>query len=307
MKRILLTMIVALVAFVGVVHAQISNSTTTSYAVRTYGETDNGDAIDNLYQAFDPDTVVAYSLTISVTDSSSNSLTFDARATWKGSSYTLSHITKHSDAEYWFPPGGTNSRVPDSVFAITWDKPGDGDVYSYVSSPLAGMQYDKTSRAGIVIEAHDADVHAGDVYEVGFDSTFAANDTMFYGIVLPTDATFQMHVQFEVSTSAGAWFNIIKGDSVAGGADTVSIGNVNWAYGDNSELDIYRVATVTETGTEMPGTYVGAGRKVGGEGGSFAEYVWVGGVHKHHVFRFVSLAATNLVTIRARWSEYREQ
>lgn len=163
---------------------------------------------------------------------------------------------------------------------------------------------DDLSRTLVVLPFIVHNIHEGVVYEIGFDSTFSVNDTMLFGFVLPTDTLFCMHVGFSIATSAGSWYNLVQGDTVAGGADTVSIFNAMWESSNTSVVEIYRNAVATETGTEKPGTYIGAGQQSGGEAHPLGEYVWCGGVSKHHLLRFISLGNSNRVTIRVRWAEF---
>lgn len=301
--RRLFFILAASVFLAGNIAAQVSTSAAVNFAIRDAITKESGDPVANLYQDFEPDTVIQYSVSIGITDSSATNTTFDVTLNWKGRRYTKSGLSFRTDAEYWFPTADWNTDIPDSLFAITWDKPGVGDHYSYQSFPLEGMKFDRTTLAGIVIDVAHYEIHDGDTYEVGFDTTFSVNDTMFYGIILPNDDNFEMHVQFEVSTSGGAWYNVIKNDTIAGGADTVSIANVHDGSSNTSELNIYRYAVVSETGSEGWGTLLGAGQNNGGTGRTMGEYIWCGGTHKHHAFRFVSLANSNRVTIRARWYE----
>ncbi len=283
-------------------------SNTFTIAVADVHQSDNGDMVANFVRFFEPDTVIDYGITVvvvdSLDDSSPKEMIIDVTGRWKGQLHAERH-TVRLDAEFIFPQtSGGVSGFPDSVFHLTWDKPGDADRYTYQSKPIAGMKFDGKTLAGIVLEIAHSELHKGNMYEVGFDSIMSVNDTILYAFVMPDDENFSAHMDYEISSSGGSWFNFAKEDSSFSGLDTILPQNVHFGSSNTSELIVYKAAIAEEDGVNFMGHRLGAGQTRGGQARAIEEYVFQGGVGgKVNLFRFVSLANTNSVTVRFRWYE----
>ncbi len=301
--------LIMLCAFASAAGAQMTAPTANLFSVapRTVDQSDIGSMLSNLYLTFDPDTVAQFGITVVVVDSvdaaSPDEIIIDVTGRWNGAIHT-ERQTVHIDAEFTFPhTAGGDGGFPDSVFKLTWDKPGDGDRYTYQSRPATGPALDVHSLGAIGVTHAESEIHEGNMYEAGIDGQYSVNDTIIIGFVLPDNGSFTAHIQGVISTSGGAHFNLVKGDSVSGGTDTLAIYNVNFCSDNTAEIQVYSGAVASETGDELPGVLLGAGQGTGGVGTPQGEYIWCGGTHKHHLMRFVSLANSNRVTIRFRWSE----
>jgi len=300
--------LIMLCAFASAAGAQVTAPTANQFPVETgiVDQADKGSMQDNIYLAFDPDTVVNFGITVVVIDSAVSggdaaSMIIDVTGRWKGAIHTERDTTR-IDAEYIFPhTAGGDGGFPDSVFYLTWDKPGDEDRYTYQSHRQMHNRYNGGG-ALIGIDILHYHNHKGNVYTAYADSVLAgANDSLEIAIITPADRN--IHVWWEADVDAKGWFYIKTGSTLGVTADTLTAHNSNHQSSNTSSAVLIKAPRTAATGTIIRVKLIGSTQKAGGN--MIAHLGMVLEKSTTYVFGFASTAATD-GTVILRWKETKD-
>ena len=297
-----------LCAFVSAAGAQVTTVTSNKFSIapRIVDQSDAGAMVSTLYMNFKPDTVVDFGATVSVVDSvdtSSAPVEFIADFTvrWKGQLHSYRDTVKQ-DAQYYLPNGDKDNGVgiPDSVFYIVWDKPGDDDRYTYQSRPQTSPHFDPETGSMLTMDHFISEILEGHAFFIVADSALgAATDTLSIGIITPNTDT-RLHLTYSADMSALGYFSIHESVTITAG-DTITVYNSDRNAARTSEAVAMRSVTgAAGTGTKLRSNILGNYQSVGGDGLAVSELVLK--KNTKYLFSLVATAASK-ANIRIVWYE----